>query len=223
MRSKRPRFGLELSQDMGLGSLSQGMGGGLSQSQPGLGGSLGAGGGSLGGGGCMACSQEFLGRGGDSNGAADGLFRVPAPRGPMKGRGSSGGIPRAAPSPPCHRNAFLPSRDQPAETPAHARVGGAPTPAAALATMSRLRTDFVDVGVVGRGGFCKVFKVIGRLDGAQYAVKRTEKKLQTEREKLEALREVQAMASLGGGGEHVVRYFGAWMEYDHLYIQVRHA
>jgi wee1-like protein kinase len=54
-------------------------------------------------------------------------------------------------------------------------------------------------------------------------VKRTEKKLQTEREKLEALREVQAMASLGGGGEHVVRYFGAWMEYDHLYIQVRHA
>ena len=68
-----------------------------------------------------------------------------------------------------------------------------------------------------------MFKVIGRLDGAQYAVKRTEKKLQTEREKLEALREVQAMASLGGGGEHVVRYFGAWMEYDHLYIQVRHA
>jgi hypothetical protein len=31
-----------------------------------------------------------------------------------------------------------------------------------------------------------VFKVIGRLDGAHYAIKRTERKLQSEREKNEA-------------------------------------
>ena len=80
----------------------------------------------------------------------------------------------------------------------------------------------MDLGVVGRGGFCRVFKCISRLDGAMYAVKRTERKLQSEREKQEALREVQAMAGLGGGlgCEHIVRYFGAWMEYDHLYVQL---
>ena len=67
-----------------------------------------------------------------------------------------------------------------------------------------------------------MFKCISRLDGAMYAVKRTERKLQSEREKQEALREVQAMAGLGGGlgCEHIVRYFGAWMEYDHLYVQL---
>ena len=209
MRSKRPRFGFDpsqLSQDSQLGSQPAGMGlgsqpanwGGSSQGLPENGGNA---------------------RGENSGGGDDAVFRVPAPRAPTGGRAP---LPRAAQSPPCLRNPFLRERDQPEETPAHARANGAS--AAALATMSRLRADFVDLGVLGRGGFCKVFKVISRLDGSQYAVKRTERKLQSERERREALREVQAMAGLGGGadrgGEHVVRYFGCWMEYDHLYIQL---
>ena len=212
MRSKRPRFGFDpsqLSQDSQLGSQPAGMGlgsqpanwGGSSQGLPENGGAAAG------------------ARGENSGGGEDAVFRVPAPRAPSGGRAP---LPRAAQSPPCLRNPFLCERDQPEETPAHARANGAS--AAALATMSRLRADFVDLGVLGRGGFCKVFKVISRLDGSQYAVKRTERKLQSERERREALREVQAMASLGGGadrgGEHVVRYFGCWMEYDHLYIQL---
>ena len=212
MRSKRPRFGFDpsqLSQDSQLGSQPAGMGlgsqpanwGGASQGLPENGGAAAG------------------ARGENSGGGEDAVFRVPAPRAPSGGRAP---LPRAAQSPPCLRNPFLGERDQPDETPAHARANGAS--AAALATMSRLRADFVDLGVLGRGGFCKVFKVISRLDGSQYAVKRTERKLQSERERREALREVQAMASLGGGadrgGEHVVRYFGCWMEYDHLYIQL---
>ena len=212
MRSKRPRFGFDtsqLSQDSQLGSQPAGVGlgsqpvnwGGSSQGLPEN--ALGAPG----------------GRGEYSGGGDDAVFRVPAPRAPTGGRAPP---PRAAQSPPCLRNPFLRERDQPEETPAHARANGAS--AAALATMSRLRADFVDLGVLGRGGFCKVFKVISRLDGSQYAVKRTERKLQSERERREALREVQAMAGLDGGadrgGEHVVRYFGCWMEYDHLYIQL---
>ena len=212
MRSKRPRFGFDpsqLSQDSQLGSQPAGMGlgsqpanwGGSSQGLPENGGAAAG------------------ARGENSGGGEDAVFRVPAPRAPSGGRAP---LPRAAQSPPCLRNPFLGERDQPDETPAHARANGAS--AAALATMSRLRADFVDLGVLGRGGFCKVFKVISRLDGSQYAVKRTERKLQSERERREALREVQAMASLGGGadrgGEHVVRYFGCWMEYDHLYIQL---
>ena len=67
-----------------------------------------------------------------------------------------------------------------------------------------------------------MIKVISRLDGAEYAVKRTERKLRTERERREALREAQAMAGLGSGPgcEHVVRYYGCWMEYDHLYMRL---
>ena len=172
---------------------------------------------------------DFLQRANDnsnSNGAErEGLFRMPPPRAP-----SRSGIVKAAKSPPCHRNAFLDDDEQPAEVPAHARVGGkdAHITAAQLATMSRFRADFVDLGNIGRGGFCKVMRVINRLDGAMYAVKRTERKLQTERERLEAYREVQAMAALsshtGSGVDNVVRYFGAWTERDrdgdHLFIQL---
>ena len=144
-----------------------------------------------------------------------GGFRVPRNREPLKSRAA---LPRAATSPPCARNVFLAEEDQPAETSAHARKANC-TSAAQLATMSRFRADFVDLGAIGRGGFSKVIKVIGRLDGCQYAVKRTEKKLHSEREKQEALREVHVMASLSGCPE-IVRYYASWMEYDHLYIQL---
>ena len=202
-RNKRPRFGYDptLSQDSQLGS--QPMGSQPTQgwnTQPSLSQGL----------------EGLAGRGENSGGAVEGIFRIPEPRKPPGGR-----APRAAQSPPCLRNPFLGDEEQPAEVPAHRRSGNSATPAA-LATMSRLRADFVDLGVVGRGGFCRVFKCISRLDGAMYAVKRTERKLQSEREKQEALREVQAMVGLGGGlgCEHIVRYFGAWMEYDHLYVQL---
>ena len=225
-RHKRPRFGYDPTPSQPdpsqLGSqgptmnptpMSQGWNAGGSQSQ-------------------AALSQgDFLQRatGGDSNsngGEREGAFRMPPPRAP-----SRSGIVKAAKSPPCHRNAFMDDDEQPAEVPAHARVGGKDSvvSAAQMATMSRFRADFVDVGVVGRGGFCKVMRVIHRLDGATYAVKRTERKLQTHRERLEALREVQAMAALSGaspapGLEHVVRYYGAWTERDrdgeHLFMQL---
>lgn len=225
-RHKRPRFGYDPTPSQPdpsqLGSqgptmnptpMSQGWNAGGSQSQ-------------------AALSQgDFLQRatGGDSNsngGEREGAFRMPPPRAP-----SRSGIVKAAKSPPCHRNAFLDDDEQPAEVPAHARVGGKDSvvSAAQMATMSRFRADYVDVGVVGRGGFCRVMRVIHRLDGATYAVKRTERKLQTHRERLEALREVQAMAALSGaspapGLEHVVRYYGAWTERDrdgeHLFMQL---
>jgi len=225
-RHKRPRFGYDPTPSQPdpsqLGSqgpantmtpMSQGWNVGGSQSQ-------------------AALSQgDFLQRaaGGDSNsngGEREGAFRMPPPRAP-----SRSGIVKAAKSPPCHRNAFLDDDEQPAEVPAHARVGDRKdnvVSTAQLATMSRFRADFVDVGVVGRGGFCKVMRVIHRLDGATYAVKRTERKLQTHRERLEALREVQAMAALSAstapGLENVVRYYGAWTERDrdgeHLFMQL---
>lgn len=62
-------------------------------------------------------------------------------------------------------------------------------------------------------------RVVGRLDGRRYAVKRTDTKLTTEREKKEALREVHVLASLVTCAD-VVRYHSAWWENDHLYIQM---
>jgi len=196
-RNKRPRFGLELGGGgFGLGVGSQGEFG-YPASQPDAGG-------------YTQPSQSQ----GDFGG-----FRVPRNREPPASRsGRSAGLPRAATSPPCARNAFLPVDDQPAETSAHGRRANC-TSAAQLATMSRFRADFVDLGCIARGGFSKVHKVIGRLDGCHYALKRTDKKLQTERERNEALREVQVMASLTGCPE-IVRYHSAWWENDHLYIQM---
>ena len=148
-RHKRPRFGYDPTPSQPdpsqLGSqgptmnptpMSQGWNAGGSQSQ-------------------AALSQgDFLQRatGGDSNsngGEREGAFRMPPPRAP-----SRSGIVKAAKSPPCHRNAFLDDDEQPAEVPAHARVGGKDSvvSAAQMAMMSRFRADFVDVGVVGRGG-----------------------------------------------------------------------
>ena len=88
-RNKRPRFGYDptLSQDSQLGS--QPMGSQPTQgwnTQPGLSQGL----------------EGLAGRGENSGGAVEGIFRIPEPRKPPGGR-----APRAAQSPPCLRNPFL--------------------------------------------------------------------------------------------------------------------
>ena len=114
--------------------------------------------------------------------APDAVFRVPAPRAPAPPARAS--IPRAAQSLRVARNPFLPAEEQ---------RGGSRAGAARARTAPRTRrrtrrcpasaSISSSCGVVGRGGFCKVIKVISRLDGAEYAVKRTERKLQSERER----------------------------------------
>ena len=192
MRNKRPRFGLDVGLSQGtptdLGYASQPTEG----TQP-----------------SQSQGEGWIGGGG---------FRVPRNREPARAAGPRSGLPRAATSPQCARNAFLLDDEQPPETTAHGRRANC-TSAAQLATMSRFRVDFVDLGCIARGGFSKVHRVIGRLDGCQYALKRTDKKLQTERERAEALREVHVMASLVTCPE-IVRYHSAWWENDHLYIHM---
>jgi len=191
-RNKRPRFGLDVGLSQGtptdFGYASQPAEG----TQP-----------------SQSQGEGWIGGGG---------FRVPRNREPARAAGTRSGLPRAATSPQCARNAFLLDDEQPPETTAHGRRANC-TSAAQLATMSRFRVDFVDLGCIARGGFSKVHRVIGRLDGCQYALKRTDKKLQTERERAEALREVHVMASLVTCPE-IVRYHSAWWENDHLYIHM---
>ncbi|OIR57272.1 MAG: PEK/GCN2 protein kinase [Amphiamblys sp. WSBS2006] len=75
---------------------------------------------------------------------------------------------------------------------------------------SRLTTDNEVLGVLGRGGFGKVFKARNKLDGMVYAIKQVP--LHTKRNKQipNILKEVVALSQFNH--ENIVRYHQAWIE-----------
>ncbi|GKY90546.1 hypothetical protein MPSEU_000028300 [Mayamaea pseudoterrestris] len=89
----------------------------------------------------------------------------------------------------------------------------------ALSGLSRYKSDFVEMGVLGRGGGGEVVKVRNRLDGRIYAVKkilllqeagRTAEAAAIQNQKLR--REVTTISRLSH--KNVVRYYQAWVEGD---------
>eukprot|EP00742_Colponemidia_sp_Colp-10_P012747 GILJ01014348.1.p1 GENE.GILJ01014348.1~~GILJ01014348.1.p1 ORF type:complete len:517 (+),score=90.51 GILJ01014348.1:191-1741(+) len=85
---------------------------------------------------------------------------------------------------------------------------------------SRYEVDFIDLEEIGHGSFGSVHKVRNRLDGCLYAVKRTRNQFRGEADKKHVLKEVFALAALSSSDNpHIVRYFGAWIEGDRLYMQ----
>ncbi|KAK7333932.1 hypothetical protein VNO80_30713 [Phaseolus coccineus] len=85
--------------------------------------------------------------------------------------------------------------------------------------LSRYHSDFHEFERIGTGNFSNVYKVLKRLDGCLYAVKRTIKKLGRERERMRAYTEVQAMAAIGFH-ENIVGYYSSWSDNGQLYIQL---
>ena len=76
--------------------------------------------------------------------------------------------------------------------------------------LSRYASDFVELGILGKGGYGQVVKARNKLDGREYAVKQI---TQTSGAKLtEILSEVVLLSRLNH--RFVVRYFTAWLE-DH--------
>ncbi|XP_047312786.1 wee1-like protein kinase [Impatiens glandulifera] len=84
---------------------------------------------------------------------------------------------------------------------------------------SRYRSDFHEIEEIGNGNFSHVFKVLNRIDGSMYAVKKSTKVLHNDTERRKALMEVQALAALGFH-ENLVGYYSSWFENEQLFIQM---
>ena len=125
---------------------------------------------------------------------------------------------RAAGSPACRANPFVCAADDESNAAAEATTSSSRRPATTV-QLARYRLEFKEVALIGTGGFSTVTRAVSRLDGATYAIKRTSRPLTTPGDQKVALFEVQSMAVMAAH-PHVVRYFGAWLEDDRLFIQL---
>ncbi|XP_011357776.1 wee1-like protein kinase 2 [Pteropus vampyrus] len=83
---------------------------------------------------------------------------------------------------------------------------------------SRYEKEFMELEKIGVGEFGTVYKCIKRLDGCVYAIKRSTRPFAELSNENSALHEVYAHAVLGHH-PHVVRYYSAWVEDEHMIIQ----
>lgn len=87
-----------------------------------------------------------------------------------------------------------------------------------LSGRSRYREDFVEGGVLGRGGYGKVVVATNKLDGNSYAIKKINFSGVSSTRFTRILREVKSLARLDH--PNIVRYNSAWIE-DHSVILER--
>jgi wee1-like protein kinase len=82
---------------------------------------------------------------------------------------------------------------------------------------SRFLEEFKDAKVIGKGNFSVVYRAQHKIDGCVYAVKKTKGTVKTCRSEAQFL---AALSSCGAASsEHIVRYYGCWIEDGRLHIQ----
>ncbi|XP_059362499.1 wee1-like protein kinase 2 [Carassius carassius] len=91
-------------------------------------------------------------------------------------------------------------------------------PAVSASMLSRYESEFLELSCIGVGEFGSVYRCVKRLDGCMYAIKRSRRPIAGSANEQLALKEVYAHAVLGHH-PHVVRYYSAWAEDDHMIIQ----
>ncbi|XP_064179005.1 eukaryotic translation initiation factor 2-alpha kinase 1 isoform X1 [Anguilla rostrata] len=79
------------------------------------------------------------------------------------------------------------------------------------AQTSRYLSEFEEICTLGKGSYGKVFKVLNKLDGQNYAVKKVHIKSVTKDDCMKVLREVKVLSSLQHA--NIVGYHTAWMEH----------
>ncbi|XP_021775445.1 wee1-like protein kinase [Chenopodium quinoa] len=124
--------------------------------------------------------------------------------------------------PPCLKNPYIKDAVEMDVDPFgswRTKCSGYLSASAGAESMSRYRTDFQEIEQIGSGNFSHVYKVLKRIDGCLYAVKRSTKQLCLDTERRKALMEVQALAALGFH-ENIVAYHTSWFENEQLYIQM---
>ncbi|CAL8303329.1 unnamed protein product [Lota lota] len=77
---------------------------------------------------------------------------------------------------------------------------------------------FTHLGLLGRGSFGEVYKVLSHRDGRQYAVKRSVHRFRGGRERTWSVREARNHERLGPH-PHILAFIAAWEEGDRLHIQ----
>ena len=79
--------------------------------------------------------------------------------------------------------------------------------------------DFDNLGEIGEGSFCKVFKARSKQDGEVYAVKRTLRPYRSRRDRDQLLNEFRMVSTIEAN-PCVIHYKRVWQEQAHLYQQV---
>jgi hypothetical protein len=129
-----------------------------------------------------------------------------------------------------HHHATIIASDDDEQQPSNTIAGAAAAAASSSASAYVYEDEeFENLGEVGRGDFGIVLKVRSLRDGQLYAVKKSQRQFRGMNDRMHALKEVENFTLLSrksradeednSSSNYCVRYFNAWEDRGHLFIQ----